>query len=40
MQAEDFLSDDFLKQFETDEQLNGFFASIQKRTIEDARKRV
>jgi len=34
MKAEDFLSDDFLKQFKTGEQLNDFLASIQKRAIE------
>ncbi len=34
MKPEDFLSDDFLKQFKTGEQLNDFLASIQKRAIE------
>jgi len=34
MKTEDFLSDDFLKQFKTGEQLNDFLASIQKRAIE------
>ncbi len=34
MKAEDFLSDDFLKQFKTGDQLNEFLASIQKRAIE------
>ncbi|GAB3028120.1 IS256 family transposase [Niabella terrae] len=34
METEDFLSDDFLKQFKTGEQLNDFLASIQKRAIE------
>ncbi len=34
MKAEDFLSDDFLKQFKTGDQLNDFLASIQKRAIE------
>lgn len=34
MKAEDFLSDEFLKQFKTGEQLNDFLASIQKRAIE------
>lgn len=30
MQPEDFLSDEFLKQFKTGEQLNSFLAQIQK----------
>ena len=34
MKKEDFLNDDFLKQFKTGEQLNTFFKSIQKRGIE------
>jgi len=34
MKTEDFLSDVFLKQFKTGEQLNDFLASIQKRAIE------
>jgi transposase-like protein len=34
MQPEDFLSDDFLKQFKTGEQLSSFLAQIQKRAIE------
>ena len=34
MKTEDFLSDDFLKQFKTGEQLNDFLAQIQKRGIE------
>lgn len=34
MKAEEFLSDDFLKQFKTGDQLNDFLASIQKRAIE------
>lgn len=34
MKAEDFLSDDFLKQFKTGRQLNDFLAQIQKRAIE------
>jgi len=34
MQTEDFLSDDFLKQFKTADQLNNFLAQIQKRGIE------
>lgn len=34
MKPEDLLSDNFLKQFKPDEQLNDFLASIQKRTIE------
>lgn len=34
MKAEDFLSDDFLKQFKTGEQLNDFLGKIQKRAIE------
>lgn len=34
MQPEDFLSDEFLKQFKTGEQLNSFLAQIQKRAIE------
>ncbi|MCF3112126.1 IS256 family transposase [Niabella sp. CC-SYL272] len=34
MKTEDFLSDDFLKQFKTGEQLNEFLSSIQKRAIE------
>ncbi len=35
MKPEDFLSDDFLKQFKTGEQLNDFLASIQKRAIKE-----
>ncbi|ATL46562.1 IS256 family transposase [Chitinophaga caeni] len=34
MKTEDFLSDDFLKQFKTADQLNNFLAQIQKRGIE------
>lgn len=34
MKAEKFLSDDFLKQFKTGEQLNDFLGQIQKRAIE------
>lgn len=34
MKAEDFLSDDFLKQFKTGKQLNDFLGEIQKRAIE------
>ncbi|WP_240646671.1 transposase [Chitinophaga rhizosphaerae] len=34
MKAEDFLSDDFLKQFKTGEQLNDFLGKTQKRAIE------
>lgn len=34
MKTEDFLSDDFLKQFKTAKQLNDFLAQIQKRGIE------
>jgi len=34
MKTEDFISDDFLKQFKTGEQLNDFLAQIQKRGIE------
>lgn len=34
MKTEDFVSDEFLKQFKTGEQLNDFLASIQKRAIE------
>lgn len=34
MNTEDFLSDDFLKQFKTAKQLNDFLAQIQKRGIE------
>lgn len=34
MKAEDFLSEDFLKQFKTGEQLNDFLGKIQKRAIE------
>ena len=34
MRTEDFLSDDFLKQFKTADQLNDFLAQIQKRGIE------
>lgn len=34
MQAEEFLSDDFLRQFKTSQQLNDFFGQIQKRAIE------
>jgi len=34
MKTEDFLSDDFLKQFKTGKQLNDFLGQIQKRAIE------
>jgi len=34
MKAEEFLSDDFLKQFKTGQQLNDFLGQIQKRAIE------
>jgi len=34
MNTEDFLSDDFLKQFKTGQQLNDFLGQIQKRAIE------
>lgn len=34
MNAEEFLSDDFLKQFKTGPQLNDFLGQIQKRAIE------
>src|SRR6187402_206179 len=34
MEAEDFISDDFLKQFKTGKELNDFLALIQKRGIE------
>ncbi len=34
MKKEDFLTDDFLKQFKTGEELNNFLKSIQKRGIE------
>lgn len=34
MKAEDFISDDFLKQFKTGKELNDFLALIQKRGIE------
>lgn len=34
MKAADFLSDDFLKQFKTGEQLNDFLGKIQKKAIE------
>lgn len=34
MKAEDFLSDDFLKQFKNGKQLNDFLGQIQKRAIE------
>lgn len=34
MKPEDLLSDDFLKQFKTGQQLNDFLGQIQKRTIE------
>jgi putative transposase len=34
MQTADFLSDDFLKQFKTGQQLNDFLGQIQKRAIE------
>ena len=34
MKAEDYLSDDFLKQFKTGQQLNDFLGQIQKRAIE------
>ncbi len=34
MKAEEFLSDDFLKQFKNGKQLNDFLGQIQKRAIE------
>lgn len=34
MKPEDFLSDDFLKQFKTGQQLNDFLGQLQKRAIE------
>lgn len=34
MKKEDFLTDGFLKQFKTGEELNGFLKSIQKRGVE------
>lgn len=34
METEDFLSDNFLKQFKTGQQLNDFLGQIQKRAIE------
>ena len=34
MKKEDLLSDEFLKQFKTGEDLNGFLAQLQKRGIE------
>ena len=34
METEDFLSDEFLKQFKTGQQLNDFLGQIQKRAIE------
>lgn len=34
MQSEDFISDEFLKQFKTGQQLNDFLSQIQKRAIE------
>lgn len=34
MKAEEFLSDDFLKQFKTGKQLNDFLGQVQKRAIE------
>ncbi|HEY0298746.1 MAG TPA: transposase, partial [Arachidicoccus sp.] len=34
VKTEDFLSDEFLKQFKSGEQLNDFLSSIQKRAIE------
>jgi len=34
MNKEDFLSDDFLKQFKSSEELNDFLKQIQKRGIE------
>src|SRR5690606_11962742 len=34
MKKEDFLNDDFLKQFKTGEELSSFLKSIQKRGIE------
>lgn len=34
MQTEDFLSDEFLKQFKTGQQLNDFLGKIQKCAIE------
>jgi putative transposase len=41
MRKEELLSDDFLKQFKTEEELYGFLAQLQKRGIEkDARRRI
>jgi len=34
MKKEDFLNDEFLKQFKTGEELTGFLKSIQKRGVE------
>lgn len=34
MKKEDLLTDGFLKQFETGEDLNGFLAQLQKRGLE------
>ena len=34
MKKEDLLSDEFLKQFKTGEDLNGFLAQLQKRGLE------
>lgn len=34
MKKEDLLSDDFLKQFKTGEDINGFLAQLQKRCLE------
>ena len=34
MKPEDFLTDDFLKQFKTGDQLNAFLSQLQKRGIE------
>ncbi len=34
MKKEDLLSDEFLKQFKTSEDLNGFLAQLQKRDLE------
>ena len=34
MEKEDLFSDDFLKQFKTDEELNDFLKQLQKRGIE------
>ena len=34
MRPEDFLTDDFLKQFKTGQELNNFLGQLQKRGIE------